>query len=118
MTTQELNPRKILQTSGNYWEACTLHAGVKLDVFTIISNSRCRSEDVATKVEGDKRGVEMLLNALAAMDLLEKKDDTYCNTPVSTAFLSKESSHEVDHHPISAQMLFAISVPRAYHLSA
>ena len=97
MTTQELNPGKILQTSGNYWEACTLHAGVKLDVFTIIGNSSFSSEDIAKKVEGDKRGVEMLLNALAAMDLLEKKGDTYCNAPISTAFLSKESSRYIGH---------------------
>ena len=102
MTAEELNPEKILQLSGNYWETCTLHAGVKLDVFTIIGNDHLRGEDVADKLNGDKRGVKMLLNALSAMDFLEKKEDLYSNTALSLTFLSKDSSqymgHIVMHH--------------------
>ena len=102
MTAEELNPGKILQLSGNYWETCTLHAGVKLDVFTIIGNDHLRGEDVADKLNGDKRGVKMLLNALSAMDFLGKKEDLYSNTALSLTFLSKDSSrymgHIVMHH--------------------
>lgn len=97
MDTQELNPGNLLKTSGNYWEACTLHAGVKLDVFTLIGEKKLSSKRVAEKLNGDKRGVEMLLNALAAMELLEKHDEVYTNTPVSTAFLSKTSSRYIGH---------------------
>ena len=97
MATQELQPGNLLKTSGSYWETCTLHAGVKLGVFTLLGNQQLSSKEVTEKLDGDKRGVEMLLNALAAMDLLEKKGDTYCNTPVSTAFLSKESSRYIGH---------------------
>ena len=64
MSANELKPEKILKLSGSYWETCTLHAGVKLDVFTIISKDRLKGEDVADKLKGDKRGVKMLLNAL------------------------------------------------------
>ena len=77
MTAEELKPEKILKLSGSYWDACTLHAGVKLDVFTIIGKDYLKKEDVADKLNGDKRGVKTLLNAPSAMDLLVKKEDTY-----------------------------------------
>jgi SAM-dependent methyltransferase len=97
MTTQELNPGNLLKTSGGYWETCTLHAGVKLGVFTLLGNQQLSSKEVTKKLDGDKRGVGMLLNALASMDLLEKKDDIYSNTPVSKTFLSKDSSRYIGH---------------------
>jgi len=102
MATQELNPGHLLKLSGSYWEPCTLHAGVKLDVFTIIGNARLSNKDVAQKLSADKRGVEMLLNALAAMNLLNKNDAGYSNTPLSASFLVKDSpqyiGHIISHH--------------------
>jgi len=97
MTAEELNPGKILQLSGGYWETCALHAGVKLDVFTIIGNDHLRGEDVADKLNGDKRGVKTLLNALSAMDFLVKKENIYSNTKLSLTFLSKDSSQYMGH---------------------
>jgi predicted O-methyltransferase YrrM len=97
MTKKELNPEKILKLSGGCWEICTLHAGVKLDIFTIIGKDYLKGEDVADKLKGDKRGVKMLLNALSAMDLLVKKEDIYSNTPLSLTFLSKTSSRYMGH---------------------
>jgi predicted O-methyltransferase YrrM len=97
MTEEKLNPEKILKLSGSYWETCTLHAGVKLDVFTIIGKNHLKGENVADKLKGDKRGVKMLLNALSAMDLLVKKKDVYSNTPLSLMFLSKDSSQYMGH---------------------
>jgi SAM-dependent methyltransferase len=97
MTAEELNPEEILKLSGSYWETCTLHAGVKLDVFTIIGKYHLKGADVADKLKSDKRGVKMLLNALSAMDLLLKKEDIYSNTPLSLTFLSKHSSRYMGH---------------------
>ncbi len=97
MTLEELNPEKILELSGSYWETCTLHAGVKLDVFTIIGKDHLKGEDVADTLDGDKRGVKMLLNALSAMDLLVKTEDIYSNTPLSLTFLCKDSSRYMGH---------------------
>ncbi len=91
MDTQEWNPGQLLEISGNYWESCTLHAGVKLDLFTAIGGSQLTNEEIAQKLNVDKRGVTMLLNAFSAMNLLVKKDDKYSNTPASASFLSKDS---------------------------
>jgi len=69
MNTQEWNPGILLETSGYYWRTCTLHAGVKLDVFTAIDDNQLTIKEIAQKLNADQRGVTMLLNALTAMNL-------------------------------------------------
>ena len=91
MNAQELNPGKLLEISGKYWATCTLHAGVKLDVFSAIGKKNLTSDEIAEKISTDERATGMLLNALTAMDLLQKKGNTFANTEVSNAFLSKAS---------------------------
>ncbi|MGB5158492.1 MAG: methyltransferase [Desulfobacterales bacterium] len=93
MNTEEWNPGKLLGISGNYWATCALHAGVKLDIFTVIGDQLLTGQEIAEKTDADPRGVIMLLNALAAMNLLIKKNDNYSNTVFSNSFLSKESQH-------------------------
>ena len=81
MDNQHINPGWLLEISGNYWKACTLHAGVKLDLFTVIGDEQVTSENIAQRLEADKRGVAMLLNALTAMGLLTKTGNNYSNKP-------------------------------------
>jgi len=97
MGTEELNPKDLLKTSGNYWETCTLHAAVKLDIFTRIGEKELSSKTMAEILNGDKRGVDMLLNALAAMNLLKKHGGLFANTLLSTAFLAKTSPRYIGH---------------------
>lgn len=97
MTNEEWNPGKLLGISGNYWMSCALQAGVKLDIFTIVGNQMLTGQEIAQKINGDQRGVTMLLNALAAMNLLVKKAESYANIPTGYAFLSKESPQYIGH---------------------
>ena len=97
MNKQEWNPDSLLQLSGQYWATCTLHAAVKLDVFTSIGDKQLSGEDIAQKRNINKEGVTRLLNALTAMGLLEKADDKFSNTPAGKAFLSKDSQEYVGH---------------------
>lgn len=95
MESEVLHPGRLLGLSGSYWQTCTLHGGVKLDLFTAIGDKNLTAGDVAERIGADPRGVAMLLDALCAMELLKKeagKDSPkYCNTEISSAFLSKES---------------------------
>lgn len=97
MNIQNMNQGQLLEISGNYWKACTLHAGVKLDVFTALRSEQLTSEDISQKRNADKRGVTMLLNALTAMNLLIKENDKYSNTSASASFLSKDSPQYIGH---------------------
>jgi len=69
MTNQEWNPGQILELSGSYWKTCTLHAGVKLGVFTAIGKGKSTPKVLADNLKADERALTMLLHALVAMEL-------------------------------------------------
>jgi SAM-dependent methyltransferase len=102
MKHNEWHPGTLLETSGGYWKTCALHAAVQLDVFTVMEDQRLSAEAVAEKLQADPRALTMLLNALTAMNLLEKSGDFYANTPEAWTFLSKSSpgyiGYIIKHH--------------------
>ncbi len=91
MNTMNWNPGTLLEMSGYYWRTCTLHTGVKLDIFTAIGTGSLSSDEINKKIKADRRGLALLLNALSAMGLLIKTDEKYANSPGALTFLSKES---------------------------
>ena len=97
MMTQRWYPGELLEVSGAFWKTCALHAAVKLDVFSVIGDDQLSAETVATQINGSLKGVERLLNALVAMDLLEKYDDVYLNISGARDFLSRQSDKYIGH---------------------
>ena len=97
MATAQLNPAELLETSGYFWKTCALHAAVKLDVFRVIGDGHLSSEEISRKLNGAQNGVERLLNALTAMDLLVKTDGIYANSPAGKSFLAKDSEKYIGH---------------------
>jgi len=95
-------PGQLLEVTGAYWSTCTLHAGVKLDLFTPLSAEPLTAGELAGRIDCNSRGLGMLLNALAAMDLLEKNGEQFAATPFAAKFLSKSSpeylGHIIMHH--------------------
>ena len=86
---QEWNIGRLLSTSSGYWQSSTLHAAVKLEIFTVLGNDHLTSAEVSTKIEASERGLTMLLNGLVAMGLLEQNEDRYKNTTFSRSSLVK-----------------------------
>ena len=95
MESVDWNSGSLLEMSGSYWKTCTLHTGVKLDIFTAIGSNALVVDEINAKLKVDKRGLSMLLNALSALELLEKKDDQYSNSTPALTFLSKESKQYI-----------------------
>lgn len=95
-------PTDLLQLSGGYWSACALHAGVRLDVFTPMVGRELTTQELAGLLGADGRGLAMLLNALAALELVEKRGDVYAATPFAARFLARNSpdylGHIILHH--------------------
>ncbi len=91
MNVEQWNSGRLLEMSGSYWKTCTLHASIKIDVFTVLGDEQFGSKDIAQRLNVDERGISTLLNALVAMNLLLKIDDKYSNTSVSRLYLSKGS---------------------------
>jgi len=90
-TPSDWTPGTLLETSGSYWRACTLHAGVKLDVFSVIGGLALTGDEIASAIDTDPRATKMLLDALAAMALVLKTDNRYTNTAAALKYLSQDS---------------------------
>ena len=97
MTRETWSAGQLLETSGSYWKACALHAGVSLEVFTLIGDDSMRGDEIARESGWDADGVERLLNALTAMGLLIKQEGKYSNTPESKPLLVKNSPDYIGH---------------------
>jgi predicted O-methyltransferase YrrM len=68
---------------------CILTA-IELDIFTAVGDG-ANAEQVGTRIKANARSVSMLLNALVALGLLQKKDDVYANTPESARYFVQGS---------------------------
>ncbi len=108
MAEERWNPGRLLKTSGAYWESFPLHVAVQLEVFTLIGEGSLSGEEIAATLRGNSRSVRALLDAIAAMGLLEKKADRYSNTEAAKTFLVKNSTGYIGfaikhhHHLVSA----------------
>ena len=71
------------------WKFRTLVAGVKLNIFEF-TKEKATADKVAEKLNINIDPAERLLNALVAMELIEKKDNSYVNLPTSNKFLIKD----------------------------
>jgi len=96
-------PGELLALSGNYWQACALHTGVALDVFTPLARSSMTAQALASRLIVDARALGMLMDALAAMGLLTKDaGQTYALAPCAEQFLVKDApgyvGHIIGHH--------------------
>ncbi len=91
MEPTDWNPGKIMEISGSYWQTCTLHAAVKLDLFSAIDDGQHDAESLARTLACDKDALERLLNAATAMGLLVKTGKRYANSETSRRFLSRNS---------------------------
>jgi predicted O-methyltransferase YrrM len=98
METGRWTAGRLLQVSSSYWEACTLHAGVKLDVFSIIGDNEFSADQMAEMLNCDIQGIKVLLNALSAMGLLKKNPKRYySNTDSAKSLLVRESERYIGH---------------------
>lgn len=89
--TPQWTPGKLLGISGSYWQTCTLHAAVKLDIFSTLGTESISAQAAAQKISTDTDATARLLDALTAMGLVSKKEGLYANTPDSGRFLTKAS---------------------------
>lgn len=97
MSRQEWTKAQLLQLSDGYWSACALHAAVRLGVFTALADGSSDAIGLAGVLGADRRALTMLLDALCAMDLLEKNEQTYSNTDFASRYLVRQSPDYTGH---------------------
>lgn len=99
---KDWNVGKLLGVSSGYWQGCTVQAGVRLKVFTVLGERKCDANVVAKGIGSDSRATGLLLDALTAMGLLNKVDQKYENSEFSRNFLLADTpgymGHIILHH--------------------
>ena len=92
----------LLELSAAYWQSCTLHAAVVLDIVTVLDTRSMTAAALAAKLRTDLRGTEVLLDALSALGLLTKQDASYTATSAAFRLLHRDSpdylGHIIRHH--------------------
>jgi predicted O-methyltransferase YrrM len=74
-------------------EARIIQAAVQLGIFDAIGDGSDSSRAVAAALHLEPRATEVLLNALAALELLEKNGERFSLAAVATQYLIRTSSH-------------------------
>lgn len=99
---KEWDVGELLSVSSAYWRGCTLQAGVRLEIFTVIGENRLSNKEILKKTATDERATELLLNALTSMGLLKKEGNLYSNSSAAGNHLRKNSpgymGHIIQHH--------------------
>ncbi len=86
-------PDDLHQTVNGFRESRILLTAIELDVFSAVDTGATAGA-VAEGLGTDVRATEMLLNALVALELLEKEDGTFRNTPLAARYLAAGGEHD------------------------
>ncbi len=86
---------RIMDATSGYRGACMIFAAAELDIFSILDGAPATSQAVAAKLGADERATVILLDALAAMELLTKEDEKYNVGPEVTELLTERAEGNV-----------------------
>lgn len=86
-----MKPNEIRQMIVGFQKSRILLTAYELDVFTFIGEDSFDVDSIAKELSLDKDALEKLLNALTALNFLNKADGKFSNTNDSKNYLSKAS---------------------------
>ena len=76
-------------------ESRILLSAAELNLFTLLSEKPLTAKEINDKIDGDAKALSMLLDAVAAIGLLRKKDNTYFCEPETAKYLTDNSPETV-----------------------
>jgi len=89
------SPDRILDLCRSYRAACVMAAAVDYDLFAVLAAEPMSAGGLALRLGTDRRATAILLDALAALDLLEKQGDAYRVPPAVAAALTEAGAESV-----------------------
>lgn len=100
MTTQDNDQPKwsqetIMSLSRAFMESRVLLTGAELDLFTLTASEPFGAREIAGRIGADLRALTIVLDALAAMGLLIKKDDAYRTEPSAARLLTADGPESI-----------------------
>jgi predicted O-methyltransferase YrrM len=88
-------PESILKLARQFMESRILLTAAELDIFSHLADRPATAKELCDELGADLRGPTILLDALAAMGLLEKHEDRYRTIPEAVPFLSKDGPRSI-----------------------
>lgn len=85
------SPRRILDMAAGYEPALILEAAVRLGVFDALDERPLTLPEAVARIGASERGLRALLNAIVALELLDRYGDRYALTNESAAYLVSTS---------------------------
>jgi len=86
-----LDPQQLMQMSMSFTSSRILSAAVRLDIFSPLASGPKTAAAAAKAVGASERGTRMLLDALTALQLLNKSGGEYSLTPAAAQYLVRGS---------------------------
>ncbi|MBU4272030.1 MAG: methyltransferase domain-containing protein [Planctomycetes bacterium] len=77
MSDARPNRQQILELANGFRPACVIGAAAELDAWTVLADRPLSAEEFAARLDCDLRATAMLLDAVAALGLLDKHDGRY-----------------------------------------
>jgi predicted O-methyltransferase YrrM len=78
----------LLALARGFQESRVLLTGAELDLFTLLSKEGLAAAEIARRLGADPRALAIVLDALVAMELLEKREGRYRTAPEAAALSS------------------------------
>ena len=88
-------PQSILELARNFMESRVLLTGAELNLFTLLASEPLSAEEVAFRTGANLRALTILLDALAAMELLVKREGRYSCPPAISSLLSEKGPESI-----------------------
>jgi len=88
-------PQNILELGRNFMECRILLSAAELDLFTLLAPSPLSVEEIAVKLGANLRALTILLDALAAIGLLVKREQRYQTEPSAAVLLSAHEPQSI-----------------------
>jgi len=92
LTLEDLN-----RMANGFQQSKVLLLGVEFNVFDHLEHGPKSARELAEVEQATLRGMEILLDSLAAIGLLTKEGDRYANTSAASRYLCKQSPDSVAH---------------------
>jgi hypothetical protein len=88
--TKEITSERIVQLGLGFWGSKTLLSAIEIGLFTQLAHGPLYANAIASCLQLHQRGVRDFLDALVALQMLERDDDgKYRNTPETDLFLDR-----------------------------
>ncbi len=101
--SQQLDPTLIMQTATAFWASKVLLTAVEFDLFSTLGDTAMTAHELGDTLGLHPCGVSDFLDALVALQFLEREGDgpegRYRNTPETSAFLVKQSPSYIGGFP-------------------